>query len=553
MGSAETAAGEGRDSAFTEQDIDILRKSGEKLGLGLRFEGGGKASECVKRLFIQCCSPESPAARAKCSWGGIVEGDQILSIGGQEIRKLTRLECVKALKDSPVTVNMRIRHYFNQLTQNSSYDLQSDTLSQGDKKSSTLPKQTRETREKTSQTSPKKPLRSITKKSEQGSDQDLGSRIKQAGKRALTSSQSLRISSSVPTLGHSKGFAETDPKASELNRTSVPSSTKKSSRGSPKASSARELIEKKGIAQKDEKASTLPRKGAIYAKKDSSSRKVTTLPRNSSENADSNFSRESSRDSFISSDSENTNLKTQESRSLESLSDIMQEANADYLEFSQTLPKSYKADQIKSEWRELMGSTTMLPRSLSGNSLTDFNFWHTLPKSYCQVKSAMENNEMLQEKDGGIRRVLTVQEKLHSDSQPPPAELYVNLIEEEDSTMRYESDDTASTVSNQLSQRPTPAQSKLNTPHSSFSAADRSKPTTIDLAKLLDPFEQLEREFGWEGGLTIRPPSAFCSLADIQEDTDEKVVDEDGINDSLSDKVREISEVIEGSGRDNVS
>ena len=333
----------------------------------------------------------------------------------------------------------------------------------------------------------------------------------------------------------------------------MPSSTKKSSRGSPKASSARELIEKKGIAQKDEKASTLPRKGAIYAKKDSSARKVMTLPRNSSENADSIFSRESSRDSFISSDSENTNLKTQESRSLESLGDIMQEANTDYLEFSQTLPKSYKADQIKSEWRELMGSTTMLPRSLSGNSLTDFDFWHTLPKSYCQVRAAMASNEMLTEKDSGIRRVLTVQEKLHSDSQPPPAELYVNLIEEEDSTMRYESDDTASTVSNQLSQRPTPAQSKLNTPHSSFSAADRSKPTTIDLAKLLDPFEQLEREFGWEGGLTIRPPSAFCSLADIQEDTNEKFVDEDGINDSCSDKVREISEVIEESVHNNLS
>ena len=36
--------------------------------------------------------------RAGCSWGGIVEGDQILAIGGQEIRRLTRLECVKALK-----------------------------------------------------------------------------------------------------------------------------------------------------------------------------------------------------------------------------------------------------------------------------------------------------------------------------------------------------------------------------------------------------------------------------------------------------------------------
>lgn len=117
------------------------------------------------------------------------------------------------ISDSPVTVNMRIRHYFNQLTQNTSYDLQTDTLSQVDKKSSTLPKQTRE---KTSQTSPKKPLRSIAKKSDHGSEQDLGSRIKQAGKRALTSSQSLRISSSVPTLGQSKGCVETDPKVSQL-------------------------------------------------------------------------------------------------------------------------------------------------------------------------------------------------------------------------------------------------------------------------------------------------------------------------------------------------
>ena len=83
---------------FTEEDITIARRPGEKLGFGLRFEGGGRASEAVRRLYIQCCSPESPAARAGCSWGGIAEGDQILAIGGQEIRRLTRLECVKALK-----------------------------------------------------------------------------------------------------------------------------------------------------------------------------------------------------------------------------------------------------------------------------------------------------------------------------------------------------------------------------------------------------------------------------------------------------------------------
>ena len=63
---------------------------------------------------------------------------------------------------------------------------------------------------------------------------------------------------------------------------------------------------------------------------------------------------------------------------------------------------------------------------------------------------------------------------------------------------------------------------------------------------LLGPFEQLEREFGWEGGSTapIRPPSAFCSLADIQED----LSDEDECNDDL------ISESVMGEfSRDLVS
>ena len=83
---------------FTEEELTIVRRPGEKLGFGLRFEGGGRASETVRRLFIQCCSPQSPAARAACSWGGILEGDQILSIAGQDVARLTRLQCVKALK-----------------------------------------------------------------------------------------------------------------------------------------------------------------------------------------------------------------------------------------------------------------------------------------------------------------------------------------------------------------------------------------------------------------------------------------------------------------------
>ena len=81
-----------------------MRRPGEKLGFGLRFEGGGRASETVRRLFIQCCSPQSPAARAASSWGGIVEADQILAIAGQQVSQLTRLQCVKALKGNQWTV-----------------------------------------------------------------------------------------------------------------------------------------------------------------------------------------------------------------------------------------------------------------------------------------------------------------------------------------------------------------------------------------------------------------------------------------------------------------
>ena len=175
----------------------MVRRPGEKLGFGLRFEGGGRASECVRRLFIQCCSPESPAARAACSWGGIVEGDQILAIGGHQVSSLTRLDCVKALKDSPVSVNMRIRHYFSPDPLSSLQSSSSYNLLAAEKKFSTLPKQTRE---KTSQTSPKKPLRTSTTS-------------KKTGGVKLLSSQSLRMSSSVPSLApQAKSSGDTDGK-----------------------------------------------------------------------------------------------------------------------------------------------------------------------------------------------------------------------------------------------------------------------------------------------------------------------------------------------------
>ena len=216
---------------------------------------------------------------------------------------------------------------------------------------------------------------------------------------------------------------------------------------------------------------------------------------------------------------------------------------------SHTLPRSHKAARIKVEWEELMS------RCHNGEEWGS----HTLPRTG--------------QREEVVRSVLTVQEKLHSaDAEPPAAEVYVNLLEEEEEEVngaRYESDDTASTVSNTCqSQLPTPAASSLptpvSTPHSSFSRADRPPPPgvgastpLIDLATLLDPFEQLERE--WEtspGGTippttapTIRPPSAFCSLTDIQEEERVREVEEVEVEKVRSERKEEESD--KGGGSDN--
>ena len=54
-----------RGISSVEEDITIYKLPGEKLGLGLRFDGGGKANEFVNRLFVQCCSKGSPSARTR--------------------------------------------------------------------------------------------------------------------------------------------------------------------------------------------------------------------------------------------------------------------------------------------------------------------------------------------------------------------------------------------------------------------------------------------------------------------------------------------------------
>ena len=214
-----------------------------------------------------------------------------------------------------------------------------------------------------------------------------------------------------------------------------------------------------------------------------------------------------------------------------------------------TLPRSHKAARIKVEWEELMARC-------HGEDWGS----HTLPRTGNREES--------------VRSVLTVQEKLHSgDTDPPAAEVYVNLLEEEEVSTRYESDDTASTVSNTCqSQLPTPAASSLptpvSTPHSSFSRADRQAPPPavgfagstplIDLATLLDPFEQLEREWETSPGVqippsaapTIRPPSAFCSLTDIQEEERVREVEEVEVEKVRSERKEEQVESDKGGGSD---
>lgn len=93
-----------------EEEVLVYRLPGERLGFGLKFEGGTNTAENVKRLFIQSSAPDSPASRAKCSWGSLEEGDEILKIDGNVVKSMTRLDCVRCLKESSVVIKLHVRH-----------------------------------------------------------------------------------------------------------------------------------------------------------------------------------------------------------------------------------------------------------------------------------------------------------------------------------------------------------------------------------------------------------------------------------------------------------
>ncbi|XP_058124278.1 uncharacterized protein LOC131265973 [Anopheles coustani] len=88
----------------------VYRLPGERLGFGLKFQGGTKSNEKIQRLFIQSCAENSPASRVQASWGHLREGDEILEIDGVSVTRMTRIECVKCLKDSNVAIKLLVRN-----------------------------------------------------------------------------------------------------------------------------------------------------------------------------------------------------------------------------------------------------------------------------------------------------------------------------------------------------------------------------------------------------------------------------------------------------------
>ncbi|KAF2360493.1 PDZ domain [Trinorchestia longiramus] len=90
------------------EKVVVLRLPGEKLGLGLKFDGGWGCNDLVRRVFIESIAVDSPGSRASLPWGQLCSGDQILNIEGVPVSDMTRLQCVTALRDSHVKVTIGV-------------------------------------------------------------------------------------------------------------------------------------------------------------------------------------------------------------------------------------------------------------------------------------------------------------------------------------------------------------------------------------------------------------------------------------------------------------
>lgn len=107
------------------EEVLVYRLPGERLGFGLKFEGGTKANEFVKRLFIQSCAPDSPASRVQSSWGKLTEGDEVLEIDSIPVNTMTRIDCVRCLKDSNVVIKLLVKHFSAECKQSSDFKTRS--------------------------------------------------------------------------------------------------------------------------------------------------------------------------------------------------------------------------------------------------------------------------------------------------------------------------------------------------------------------------------------------------------------------------------------------
>lgn len=105
------------------EEVLVYRLPGERLGFGLKFEGGTKAAEFVTRLFIQSCAPDSPASRVCCSWGSLKIGDEVLEIDSVPVKTMTRIDCVRCLKDSNVVIKLLVKHRAKEINKNEAVPL----------------------------------------------------------------------------------------------------------------------------------------------------------------------------------------------------------------------------------------------------------------------------------------------------------------------------------------------------------------------------------------------------------------------------------------------
>ncbi|XP_065721067.2 uncharacterized protein bbg isoform X2 [Drosophila suzukii] len=91
------------------EDVTVFRLPGERLGFGLKFQGGTRSTELVQKLYIQSCATDSPASKVATGWGNLREGDEIVSIDGRDVREMTRIDCVRGLKDN-VAIQLVVRN-----------------------------------------------------------------------------------------------------------------------------------------------------------------------------------------------------------------------------------------------------------------------------------------------------------------------------------------------------------------------------------------------------------------------------------------------------------